>query len=73
MLVIATADRQFHLINLDNWSEIWRTRQSPLKHQTRVVTCFLDSAGFAVGGIEGRVSFLYASDQDDATYDFNFL
>jgi mRNA export factor len=64
MVVIATADRQLHLVNLDNWSAIWRTRESPLKHQTRVVTCFLDSTGFAMGGIEGRVSFQYASDQD---------
>ncbi len=69
LLVIATADRQFHLINLDNWSAIWRTRQSPFKHQTRVVTCFLDANGFAAGGIEGRASFQYASDQDDARYE----
>ena len=65
LLVIATADRQNHLVNLDNWGAIWRTRQSPLKHQSRVVTCFLDGTGFALGGIEGRVSFQYAADQDD--------
>lgn len=72
MLVIATADRQLHLVNLDNWSAIWRTRQSPLKHQTRVVTCFLDSTGFAMGGIEGRVSFQYASDQDVDRYRYSY-
>jgi mRNA export factor len=65
LLVIATADQQFNLVNLDNWGAIWRTRQSPMKHQSRVVTCFLDASGFAVGGIEGRVSFQYASDQDE--------
>jgi len=68
LLVIATADRQLHLVNLDNWGAIWSTRQSPLKHQSRVVTCFLDATGFALGGIEGRVSFQYASQQDDARY-----
>jgi len=64
LLVVVTADRQNHLVNLEQWGTIWRTRQSPLNHQSRVVTCFLDGSGFALGSIEGRVSFQYTSDQD---------
>lgn len=41
LLVIATADQQLHLVNLDNWGATWRTRVSPMKYQSRVVTCFL--------------------------------
>lgn len=66
LLVIATANRQNHLVDLNNWGAIWRTRQSPLNHQSRVVTCYLDASGFALGSIEGRVSFQYATDQDHA-------
>jgi mRNA export factor len=66
LLVIATADRNLHLVDLNNWGAVWRTRESPLKHQSRVVTCFLDGSGFALGGIEGRISFQHASDRDHA-------
>jgi mRNA export factor len=73
LLAIATADRQLHLVNLDNWGAIWRTRLSPLKHQSRVITCFLDATGFALGGVEGRVSFQYATDQDNDRLNSSFL
>jgi len=66
LLVVATADRNLHLVDLDNLGAVWRSRESPLKHQSRVVTCFLDGSGFALGGIEGRISFQYATDQDHA-------
>ena len=65
LLVVATADRNLHLVDLDNLGTVWRTRESPLKHQSRVVTCFLDGAGFALGSIEGRITFQYAFDQDN--------
>lgn len=40
--------------------------QSPLKWQTRVVSCFTASqnAGFAVGSIEGRVAIQYVEEKD---------
>ncbi|KAH8793201.1 WD40-repeat-containing domain protein [Hyaloscypha finlandica] len=72
LLVVVTADRQNHLVNLEQWGTIWRTRQSPLNHQSRVVTCFLDGSGFALGSIEGRVSFQYTSDQDYSNKSYSF-
>jgi hypothetical protein len=40
---------------------VFQTITSPLKWQTRVVTCFTNStsSGFAVGSIEGRVAIQY--------------
>jgi len=37
---------------------------SPLKWQTRVVSCFPQGNGFAVGSIEGRVGIQYIDDKD---------
>ncbi|MCJ1301914.1 RNA export factor gle2 [Hypocenomyce scalaris] len=54
LLVIATADRYINIVNLDNPTKFYKTMQSPLKWQTRVVSCFTDATGFAVGSIEGR-------------------
>jgi uncharacterized membrane protein len=35
--------------------------QSPLKWQTRVVSCFSDASGFAVGSVEGRCAIQYTA------------
>jgi hypothetical protein len=32
---------------------------SPLKHQTRIVACFPNATGFAIGSTEGRVGIQY--------------
>lgn len=37
---------------------------SPLKWQTRTVSCFTDGKGFAIGSIEGRVGIQYVDDKD---------
>jgi mRNA export factor len=39
---------------------------SPLKWQTRTVSCFADSKGFAIGSIEGRVGIQYVEDKDSS-------
>jgi mRNA export factor len=44
---------------------------SPLKWQTRVVSCFNQANGFAVGSVEGRVAIQYADDKD-ASNNFSF-
>ncbi|KAF2169406.1 hypothetical protein M409DRAFT_52653 [Zasmidium cellare ATCC 36951] len=66
LLVIATADRNIHIIDLNNPTRIHKTLLSPLKHQTRIVQTYLDGTGFALGGIEGRCAFQYIEEKDSA-------
>lgn len=64
LLVIATADRYINIVNLEKPTEFYKTMQSPLKWQTRVVSCFTDASGFAVGSIEGRCAIQYVEEKD---------
>lgn len=64
LLVIGTADRYINVVNLNEPTKFYKTLQSPLKWQTRVVTCFKDATGYAVGSIEGRCAFQYVEDKD---------
>ncbi len=64
LLVVGTADRYINVINLKEPTKLYKTIQSPLKWQTRVVSCFADSAGFAIGSIEGRCAIQYVEDKD---------
>ena len=63
MLVIGTAERWIHVIDLKNPTTFFRTTQSPLKWQTRVVKTFLDGTGYAAGSIEGRCAIQYIDDK----------
>ncbi|KDN35661.1 hypothetical protein RSAG8_11404, partial [Rhizoctonia solani AG-8 WAC10335] len=56
LLVVGTADRQILAYDLNNPTTVFRTITSPLKCQTRVVSCFPTGKGFGVGSIEGRVA-----------------
>lgn len=64
LLVVATAERHILMVNLNKPTEIYKTITSPLKWQTRVVSCFTDASGFAVGSIEGRCAIQYVEDKD---------
>lgn len=64
LMVIGTAERHIHMVDLNNPSKIYKTITSPLKWQTRVVSCFADASGFAVGSIEGRCAIQYVDDKD---------
>lgn len=64
LLVVGTADRYINVIGLDNPTKFYKTLQSPLKWQTRVISCFTDAAGFAVGSIEGRCAIQYVDDKE---------
>lgn len=64
LLVIATADRYVNVVNLDDPGKFFKTMQSPLKHQTRAVSCFKDANGFMIGSIEGRCAFQYINEKD---------
>jgi len=64
LLVVATAERWLQVVNLDSPTTIYKTVQSPLKWQTRVVSCFNDASGYAIGSVEGRCGFQYVNDKD---------
>ena len=64
LLVIGTADRWLNIVNLQTPDKFYKSLQSPLKWQTRVVSCFADSSGFAVGSIEGRCAIQYVEEKD---------
>lgn len=64
LLVIGTADRYINVITLDNPMVFYKTLQSPLKYQTRVVSCFMEGTGFAIGSIEGRCAFQWLNQKD---------
>jgi mRNA export factor len=64
LLVVGTADRYINVINLNEPTRFYKTIQSPLKWQTRVVSCFTDASGFAVGSIEGRCAIQYVEEKD---------
>ncbi|KAK4453812.1 WD40-repeat-containing domain protein [Podospora aff. communis PSN243] len=71
LLVIGTADRYINVVNLKDPGKFYKTLQSPLKWQTRVVSCFTDSQGFAIGSIEGRCAIQYVEDKD-SNLNFSF-
>lgn len=71
MLVIGTAERWIHIVDLKNPTTFFKTIQSPLKWQTRVVSTFTDGTGFAVGSIEGRCAIQYVDDKDQSN-NFSF-
>lgn len=68
-LVVGTADRHIQVIDLKNFGVVMQTTNSPLKWQTRCITCFRPSggkgSGYAIGSIEGRVAINYL-DQNEA-------
>ncbi|KAB8611408.1 hypothetical protein FH972_025913 [Carpinus fangiana] len=71
LLVIGTADRYINIVNLNDPGKFYKTLQSPLKWQTRVVSCFSGGDGFAVGSIEGRCAIQYVEEKD-SSLNFSF-
>lgn len=71
LLAVATANRWIQIIDLKNPTTIFQTTLAPLKHQTRVVAPFLDGAGYAIGGVEGRCAFQYIS-PEHASKNYSF-
>lgn len=63
LLVAATAERHICIINLNHPTQIYKNIPSPLKWQTRVVSCYHDGTGFAVGSIEGRVGLQWIDEK----------
>ncbi|KAF7323857.1 Poly(A)+ RNA export protein [Mycena kentingensis (nom. inval.)] len=74
LMVVGTAEKHIQIFNLNSPTTVFKTLQSPLKLQTRVVSCFKASTtgqGFAVGSVEGRAAFQYIEDKDAAN-NFSF-
>ncbi|EMC97473.1 hypothetical protein BAUCODRAFT_453387 [Baudoinia panamericana UAMH 10762] len=72
MLVIGTAERWIEVVNINNPMSTYKTIQSPLKWQTRVVSIFSPEAnGYAIGSIEGRCAIQYVEDRDQSN-NFSF-
>jgi len=68
LLVVGTADRHIAIFNLASPDRIYKTLVSPLKFQTRVVSCFTNGNGFAVGSVEGRCAIQYVEDKVMSLY-----
>ncbi|QRV95179.1 poly(A)+ RNA export protein [Ceratobasidium sp. AG-Ba] len=71
ILAVGVAERQIQVYNLNNPTTVFRTITSPLKWQTRVVSCFHNGKGFGIGSIEGRVAIQYIDEKDSAS-NFSF-
>jgi mRNA export factor len=59
LLVVGTAGRHVLIYDVSGQPKEFTRKESPLKFQTRCITCFPDGMGFAIGSIEGRVGIHY--------------
>eukprot|EP00954_Amorphochlora_amoebiformis_P014322 1120985-Amorphochlora_amoeboformis.AAC.1 len=57
--VVATSGRHVKIFDIRKMDTPEQDRLSSLQHQLRVVRCFPDSKGYAVGSCEGRVAIEY--------------
>mmetsp|Transcript_16791 Transcript_16791/g.23359 ORF Transcript_16791/g.23359 Transcript_16791/m.23359 type:complete len:329 (-) Transcript_16791:43-1029(-) len=64
LCVVATADRQIVIFDMRKPNVEFKRIQSPLKFQSRTISCFMDKTGFALGSIEGRVAIHHVEDKD---------
>ncbi|KAI3336805.1 Poly(A)+ RNA export protein [Xylariaceae sp. AK1471] len=72
LLVIATAEQHIHLVDLKNPTQFLRTLESPLKYQTKAVSCFPDGKGWVTASIGGRVGINCLNEADDNKESFTF-
>jgi cell cycle arrest protein BUB3 len=75
-VIAATADQRVLFFDLRKFSAAAgetppvSTRESSLKHQTRVVRAFPDATGFATGCVEGRVAIDYIDERHEGKFAF---
>ncbi|KAI1337858.1 WD repeat domain-containing protein [Xylariaceae sp. FL0016] len=72
LLVIATADRQFHLVDLKDPTRFLRTQASALPCQTKAVAAFPDGKGWGYATIEGRCGINALDEKKDSNTNFTF-
>eukprot|EP01040_Poterioochromonas_malhamensis_P021812 gene21812-26401_t len=56
--VVGTADRMVHVFDMNSGSLVV-SYKSPLQYQTRTISIFTDTQGYAIGCIEGRIALEY--------------
>jgi mRNA export factor len=66
LIVVGTADRHIVVYDFRKPQTPFRTLQSPLKFQSRCLSAFPDSSGFALGSIEGRVAIQHVEEKNSA-------
>jgi len=66
LMVAGTAERHIVIFDLNNPQTIFKTMVSPLKWQTRCISCFPTADGFGMGSIEGRVAIQYIAEKDNS-------
>lgn len=63
LLVVATAERHICIFHLANPGQLAKPQfLSPLRMQTRAISCFPDGTGYTIGSVEGRVAVQYVND-----------
>ena len=63
-LVVGTSGNRVVVWDLRATDAPLENRTSSLKHMTRVIRCFPDGSGYAVGSVEGRVAVEYLSEEE---------
>jgi len=71
LCVAGTADRNILIYDLQKPGVEFKRLTSPLKYQSRVISCFPDKTGFALGSIEGRVA-IHQVDEKESLKNFAF-
>ncbi|CAG99973.1 RNA export factor GLE2 [Kluyveromyces lactis] len=72
LMVVGMAERHIAVIDLNNPGQIFKTSLSPLKWQTRSISCYNEGNGFAIGSIEGRCAVQYIDEQEQRKDGFSF-
>ncbi|OBZ72465.1 Poly(A)+ RNA export protein [Grifola frondosa] len=71
LMVVGTAERHIQVFSLTNPTTAFKSIQSPLKRQTRAISCFHTGGRYAIGSIEGRIAIQYIDEKDnDKNYSF---
>jgi mRNA export factor len=71
LAIVATADKNVLVFNLNNPTTPYTTIQAPFKYHNRCVKTFPNMTGFAVGSVEGRVAIRHIEKMDQSK-DFAF-
>ena len=61
-MVVATAGRHVIAYNVSGEPRVLSRKASSVKDQSRCISCFTDTTGYAVGSIGGRVGLEYLHD-----------
>lgn len=72
LLVVGCAERHISIIDLNNPQQIFKNTMSPLKWQTRSISCYPQGNGFAIGSIEGRCAIQYIDEAEQNKFGFSF-